>query len=436
MIQRITEQALCTGCGACAGVCGKKAISMNHNLGGYLVAEVDEAQCVHCGKCLTVCPSYEKNQSLETIREACRGSFLKGGISYAAEKRIRREGQSGGLVTALLLYLLDSGKIDGAVVNQFCQEKQAPKAVYASTKEEIVGGAGSYYAQSAVAETALHYKNNRLAVVALGCQAKALQLAGKGSGWRPEYVIGLVCAGQNSRHMIPYLANCAQMGEKERIAKFRFRYSHPAYGGWPGNVHIVTDASRYTVDKSYRTRSKSLFEAYRCLLCYDQMCTSGDIVCGDPWGISGNHVAGETVVIARTEKGLELLLDAAQAGYIHFEELDAEKILKGQTVYPRLVHKVYSGYRACRQENWEYPYQLSPAAEKETEEVPRKEYKDYLSRMRYTRSRFLSHSAEEVEALTAACQKEQSRQQKKQKRKNTLMLPVRVFRYVKRAIKR
>ena len=49
MIQRITEQALCTGCGACAGVCGKKAISMNHNLGGYLVAEVDEAQCVHCG---------------------------------------------------------------------------------------------------------------------------------------------------------------------------------------------------------------------------------------------------------------------------------------------------------------------------------------------------------------------------------------------------
>lgn len=428
-IHSVVSHALCCGCGACAGTCATGAIRMEENPGGFLAAAVDAGKCVNCGKCRMVCPSVPENQTIEDLNASLYGPCLEGFIGHASNKRIRREGQSGGIVTALLLYLLESGKIDGAVTNQFDREKRRSKAVYADSRQALLESCGSYYTQSSVVKTVLEHSGQRLAAVVLGCQAEALSRCRQG---RPEYLLGLICAGQNSGHMIDGLIAQTGCPAEEAPRAFRFRYSHPAYGSWPGNVLYVTDKHRYTLDKSRRHALKPVCEAYRCLLCYDQMCVGADLVCGDPWGIEGDHSAGETVVIARTEKGLRLLREAADAGYVELKALAVEEILRGESVDTQHRQKVGASFTACRAQGWAYPYTVSKNAQAELEKIPAKVQKAYLPRLVYTRSRYLAKTPDEVASLTAAYQLEKEQAARRWRWKNIVLFPLRCVRFLMR----
>jgi Fe-S-cluster-containing hydrogenase component 2 len=50
MILRV-NQDLCTGCGCCAEICPRQAISLSSGL-----VWIDQNRCHHCGLCLDVCP--------------------------------------------------------------------------------------------------------------------------------------------------------------------------------------------------------------------------------------------------------------------------------------------------------------------------------------------------------------------------------------------
>ena len=428
----VVTQALCCACGACVGICPVHAVSMVENPGGFLEASVNSGLCVGCGKCLKVCPSVPDNQNIDNLDSFLYGNCLEGFIGYASQKRIRREGQSGGLVTALLCYLLESGKIDGAITNQFDPEKRRPKAIFAESCQALLDSCGSYYTQSAVVKTYAENKNKRLAAVVLGCQAEAIKLGcGTEKNWRrPEYLLGLVCAGQNSGSMIDGLVCSADCSKEEHLRKFRFRYSHPAYGGWPGDVMFVTDYRQYSVDKKKRLALKKLCESYRCLLCYDQMCMDADIVCGDPWGIPGNHTAGETVVIARTEKGCQLLREARDAGYIQLTPLSVEEIMRGQTVPTRHCKKIGVTYSLCREQGWAYPYSVSANVQNEWNQIPVKLKKMYFERMKFSRSRCLAKTSTEVSALVGAYRKKLERENQKEKRKQVVQFPIRCVRFL------
>ncbi|MFY9114347.1 MAG: coenzyme F420 hydrogenase/dehydrogenase beta subunit N-terminal domain-containing protein, partial [Dethiobacteria bacterium] len=171
-IKHIVDHALCTACGACAALCPTHAIGMAQNAAGYLCAVIDDHQCQNCGICDHVCPSNGR-EKLPMVKgsDIFHGKCLEGYMGYAADENIRQESQSGGVVTALLCYLLEKNIIGGAVVNQFDGETRRPKAVFATSGEEIITGCGSYYAQSPVIETALrHAQQKDTAAVVLGCQ--------------------------------------------------------------------------------------------------------------------------------------------------------------------------------------------------------------------------------------------------------------------------
>lgn len=437
-IQSVITQALCSACGGCAAACSTGAISMRENAGGFLTADVDSNRCIDCGKCRKVCPSVPENQTIQDLPASLHGPCLEGFIGHACKKSVRYAGQSGGLVTALLLYLLDSGKIDGAITNQFDPEKRRSKAFYASTRKELLDSSGSYYTQSAVVKVALEHSGQRLAAVVLGCQAESLERFQKTADKpvRPEYLLGLICAGQNSGHMIDSLIARSGCAAGENPLKFRFRYTHPAYGGWPGNVLLITDTRRYTLDKSERFALKPICESYRCLLCYDQMCGNADLVCGDPWGIEGDHSAGETVVIAHTEKGLQLLRDASEAGYIELRPLPAEKILAGEKVDTAHKTKVAAGFLTCQTEGWEYPYTLSPSASAQLAGIPEKTRASFLPRLHYSRARFLAETSDAVAALTADYQRELNQAAARRRHRQRLLFPLRCVRHVIRHLKK
>ena len=216
-ISTICENSLCTGCGACGGVCPAKCILLKRNTAGFLRAYIDKKQCLECGRCVKVCPQIRMMDIDKSRRE------VKGFIAYAKNLQVRKRGQSGGVVTALLSFLLKKGEIDGAVINKFNRDRHINEAVYVDDNEMLLEGAGSYYSQSDVCKTIYENKSRKVAAVLLGCQSRSVKMAeNAGELKNVKYKIGLICAGQYSSLMMKDIVKKSKVTLPE-VIKFRWR---------------------------------------------------------------------------------------------------------------------------------------------------------------------------------------------------------------------
>lgn len=396
-IRNISENHICTACGACALVCPKNAVTLEETPAGFLAARVSDA-CIDCGLCRSVCPSVAENTGKYAPEDLLHGPCLAAFTGYATDPALRQNGQSGGLVTALLCHLLEAGQVDGAVVVGFNAARSRPEARIARTREEILASAGSYYTQCPTLPI-LKNKHERLAAVTLGCQTDALALLKPlHPELVPEFTIGLVCAGQNSGHMIDDICRQADTGRPDA-----FRFRDKATGGWPGEISLQKDGQTVTLPNAYRHSIKPVYECHRCLACFDQMNVNADLVCGDPWGLEGRYgPEGCTAVLARTEQGLRLLVQAQLAGLIHLDQLTPQEIFQGQTVDTRHSDKVYTAKEVFRSEGWLYPYAPEIIGDRPyTSKVMEKNRKTLLYTRKYAQS-----PTEEAAAETARRKKD------------------------------
>ena len=72
------------------------------------------------------------------------GSVLETSIARACDENLRVKATDGGVVTALLLHLLGSGRIDGAIVSRRTGLFQHHPHL-ARSSQEIIDAAGSYF---------------------------------------------------------------------------------------------------------------------------------------------------------------------------------------------------------------------------------------------------------------------------------------------------
>jgi coenzyme F420 hydrogenase subunit beta len=338
---------------------------MANNAAGYLIARVKESICINCGLCLKVCPGKGLPKALLRYQDMFRGDNITAYIGHANDEVLWKNGQSGGVVSALLLFLLDSDLIDGAVINRFDNLRKRPSVSIARSRKEIIDAQGSIYSQSAVNEVALN-TNERVAAVLLGCQSEGLMLSRSNCPEKPSpaFTIGLICAGNYSGKMIDELIRRSRLDE-ERIISFKFREKNGV--GWPGDLSIETSTEVYQILRNIPgaerregdmefTRIRSYYWNYRCLFCFDQMNIFSDIVVGDPWGIDCiNKERGESVFIARTRKGEKLIEEANQRGVISIKPVDVETIYKGQTVDSRLKKQYFEFLKTARDIGLPFP---------------------------------------------------------------------------------
>lgn len=349
-ITDVPKHHLCTGCGGCVGICPKDALEMVSTAEGTLAPQIDESKCNECGLCLRVCPGYEVDLpefqkklfgELPTHPEI--GNFLHTYAGYATDEGLRRMSQSGGVVSALLIHLIESGRIDGAVVTHWSkQDPLTPEAYIARTPEEILDAVGTKYCPVPVAATMkqILVEEGKFVVVGVSCQIHAMR---KAAELKPELnkkvlaYFGLHCLCVFNRHFFDFILG--KRGIAREDVK-RFDYRSKAWRGWPGDMRIETHSGHLiNIPLVYsKLTPKPYFTPWRCLICPDKLNELSDISFGDCRiarvyeqqtlkSAEYGENPGQSDIICRTPEGNVILEEALAADVIQVQSIDWKEVL-------------------------------------------------------------------------------------------------------------
>ncbi|CAN5244219.1 hypothetical protein BH18ACT4_BH18ACT4_04130 [soil metagenome] len=219
LYDEVIDSGLCTGCAACVIACPHDVIGYDHRSGGYkpfhLEDELGPTDCTHgqkgCTSCTRACPrfrSWEPEADAHLFGrvrqpEEQSGVYFDVLLTRASDDMVHRMGQDGGLVSALLIWLLDNDYIDAALTSflEGAAGQWKARPGVAATKEEVLASAGSRYTYSAntlAVREARDAGHSRLALVGMSCQSSAPPVmwhrkVGKSS--KPFlFNIGLLCS--------------------------------------------------------------------------------------------------------------------------------------------------------------------------------------------------------------------------------------------------
>ena len=133
LYEEVITSGLCTGCSACVIACPHDVIGYEHVEGGYkpfhLEDELGESDCVHgqkgCTSCTRACPRFRDwepaadEHLFGRLRETeeVHGIAEQRLLVRASDAHVHELGQDGGLVSAILIWLLDEAYVDGALVS-------------------------------------------------------------------------------------------------------------------------------------------------------------------------------------------------------------------------------------------------------------------------------------------------------------------------------
>jgi coenzyme F420 hydrogenase subunit beta len=367
----IIQRGLCTVCGTCAGVCPAGAIDWVE-LDGELQPQLT-GTCTSCGICTAACPGADVDlPALERFvfgRERPElipdlGFYREARVAWSTDLSIRKQGASGGLVTSLLIYALEQGLIDCALLAGFRRDQPCrTEARLATGKEDILASAQSKYAcvpVNTLLTRAVSKGYRRLAVVGLPCQIhglRKLQMLGEPPLLVKSVVlmVGLFCASQfyyeGTRHLlVEHLGLKAQ----DEIAAMSYRG-----GDWPGHLLVeLKDGRRLTLDR-HRYMYHHLMPAYkrdRCEMCVDWAAELADLSVGDYWDPQARtgETAGSSSCLVRTAAGEAILAGAVKRKYIETTALEASRLAAG-VGFELKKHAAAFRLRQRRRFSWPVP---------------------------------------------------------------------------------
>ncbi|RVT54461.1 hypothetical protein ENE75_01900 [Rubrivivax albus] len=277
----------------------------------------------------------------EAVRQVCPGIGLThengvsaAGVAYhpvwgpvaslwaghATDPDIRRRASSGGVLSALLIHLLESRQVDFVLhVRAATDDPLRNDAVISTTRDEVAQGAGSRYAPAAPVELLPQAlaRPGRFAFVGKPCDVAAVRmmmLRDPALAQRIPFLLSFMCAGTPSLRGTHEVLQRMDVPAAQ-VVQFRYRGD-----GWPGLTRAESrDGSVATMD--YNTSWGTILNRHlqpRCKLCADGTGEFADVVCADAWyGKDGYpdfaEREGRSLVLARTAAGRELLNGAVSA---------------------------------------------------------------------------------------------------------------------------
>lgn len=340
-LTRVARANTCTGCGLCAGL-APDAVRVTLDARGYLrpeqsapLAPAIEERIASACPGVVVAPWEGAGISEPgTAVDPLWGPHREVGTGYATDDAVRFAGSSGGVVTALALFALATGRVDRVV--QVSADPSAPlgnRVVVHDDPASIVASAGSRYAPSAPLSdlSALVASGRRHLFIGKPCDVSALRaLTRRDPAVAAAFpvMLSFFCAGVPSRMGAEAVVRAMGMDPAD-VTRFRYRGE-----GWPGLARAETADGRVATMSYNDSWGGYLSKAvqFRCKLCPDGVGGAADVACADAWyGDAGGYPSfdeadGRSLVMVRSTTGQELLDAARAAGAIRTESLDIGEI--------------------------------------------------------------------------------------------------------------
>ncbi len=318
LYNEVVVTGLCTGCSACIVACPFHVLGYEDDKPLQLQEDGPDA-CSHgdkgCSLCTLACPRFREWES--EIDELLFGQTRKPEelIGHHREIVLARatapeplmQGQDGGVVSALLIWGLANGRIDGACTSALSNERAwDAEPTVVTDAAGVLATAGSRYTYSAnpmallkAAELGL----SKVALVGMGCQTSVTGVmeARRVNKWRKKiaWTFGLLCSKS-----FTYDGLMVEIAQNE----LGIDLDHLARVNVKGKLLFYTDTGE---ELTYSLKDAQRFTRPGCLHCPDFAAEHADISFG---GLGQSE--GWTLTIIRTERGQEIFDQAAADGVI------------------------------------------------------------------------------------------------------------------------
>ena len=333
LFDEVINVGLCTGCAGCVIACPHDVIGYKHEEKGYkpfhLEDELGPTNCTHgekgCTTCTRACPRFrawepEANEHLfgrEREPNEMYGIAEQLLLCRASDEMVHKMGQDGGFVSAMLIWALDEGYIDAALVSYLEGDGTSWKAIpgVAANKEDILRSAGSRYTYSAntlALKEAQERGFSKLALVGMSCQSSVPPVM-----WHRKvgkisepfvFNIGLLCSKTFDDAIFEELFLAKYGLHKEEMVKMNIK---GVFQIW------MKDGSYHEID----LKECHQWTREGCKTCPDFAAEHADISTG---GIGKDN--DWTLVVVRTDVGREVVVRMIKAGVIEARPAEDDEV--------------------------------------------------------------------------------------------------------------
>jgi coenzyme F420-reducing hydrogenase beta subunit len=278
--------------------------------------------------------------------EKYMGTFVQTYLGYASDPGIRNGAGSGGVTSAILIYLLEKGIVDGVLVSRTGVEdgKVVAESYIATTREEVLDSRQSIYMDfnySKNLRSILEFPGT-IAMVGLPCHFEILQtlmVKHPSLNDKIKFKISLFCSGVPKQNMLSeVLANKGI--DQSQVQRFYFRQGH-----WRGYMKAVMNdgtTNEFKYIDNYGVYKNSYFDMLpRCSTCRNHFGYDADISVGDAWlREMKKHPIKHNLFFTKNEDADRLIQQMIEDGYLTADTTDYKNVLRAQK--RPLIYKFYS----------------------------------------------------------------------------------------------
>jgi coenzyme F420 hydrogenase subunit beta len=323
-LKDIVENGFCLSCGLCKEL-APGAIDMRWASNGHIRPQVSRALTPEEDAAIVrVCPGINQTGPFDEPLQrpnAVWGDVRKVVMAWAADPEVRFKASTGGVLSAINRYLLESGRVSFILQVRASESSAADSdPVLIRDPNDLQTGSASRYASSAPlsAIRAALDLNEPFAVSLKPCDiagVRNLQREDERARRLIKYTQTFYCGTVTSLETTKdFLRREGVDPEKEWPATLRWRGN-----GCPGpTVAVMPDGREVTGSYNDMWDNNPWTTQFRCKICPDAIGLQADITAGDSWpnSVANGESAGTNAVIARTAVGEEVLAEAVRLGYL------------------------------------------------------------------------------------------------------------------------
>ena len=328
----------CTGCGMCANICPRNAISIIEDKCGFFYPKINNL-CVDCGIC-------EKNCNLRWTLTNKNTDHPLAFAAWSIDPEIRFKSTSGGVFSEIARAILGKG---GYVVGASYDDHNNVVHIAIRNECDLAKIRQSKYLQSFSGRIYSQVKElldmgETVLFCGTPCQVAALY-SFLNKPYNNLFTIDFICRGVNSPKAFKSWLNEIEKKYNSKVKNVWFKYKEDGWKASPycskisffDNKHIVLSGNDNLFMVGYL--GPNLYIRPSCAKCHFKgVPRLADITLADYWGIESEYDddKGTSLVIINNEKG-KILLDGASKN-LNIVNKDFSDSIKYNPCYKKSVY--------------------------------------------------------------------------------------------------